>query len=253
MEIREATAGDGDRIRDIAKQSFRASYAISPRDIETIIEEKFEPEQFTERITEDDRVALVAEEDDELLGFVEGYVVNDEEAEISWLHISPPHRGNGAGSQLFEQVLADLRERTVEDVYAAVLAQNQEGGEFFERFGFESADETTREYGERTVHVEIYREGPIAADKQAEDEYTVPEDEKITVDGETRYIDPTKTISGNEGQMLLVFEGQAREEHYGFYCTNCGTYTDSVDGQGTVVCENCGNEHRPEEWDGSYL
>ena len=56
-----------------------------------------------------------------------------------------------------------------------------------------------------------------------------------------------------DGRFYVMFADEAREERYGFYCSNCGTFTDSVDGLGKIVCEKCDNEHRPEEWDASYL
>lgn len=250
MNVRQATEEDSDRIRQIAENSFQASYALSPLDIEAIIEIEFSTEPLHSRLDEDGTVLLVAEEDDDLLGFIEGRVINEDSGEITWLHVAPTERGYGVGTELFEHVLADLRDRAVDEIHATVLAENQEGGEFFQQFEFESHTQRDREFDERTLTVEVYRNEP--ADSEDE-EYTVPEGEEITVDGETRYLDSQESISGDEGEFIFVFEQADLDEHFGFYCTNCGTFTDSVDGQGTVVCENCGNEHRPEEWDGSYL
>lgn len=255
MNVRQAIADDAERIREIAEQSFQASYALSPLDIEAIIEIEFAAEPLTSRLDEDGQLLLVAEEDDSILGFVQGRVIDGDSGEITWLHVSPTDRGQGVGTELFEHMLADLRERAVEEIHAVVLADNQEGGEFFKQFEFETHDQTDREFDERTLNVEVYRNQRVDAgqEENEEEEYTVPEGEQITVEGETRYLDSQEAISGDEGEFLFVFEESDLEEHFGFYCTNCGTFTDSVDGQGTVVCEECGNEHRPEEWDGSYL
>lgn len=255
MEIRQATESDSDRIREIAEQSFQASYALSPLDIEGIVEVEFEGDSLSSRLDDDGHLVLVAEGEKGIMGFSEGHVREDEIGEIRWLHVDPTNRGGGVGTELFKRVRADLRERTVEDIQTKVLAENQEGGEFFEQFDFESHDQTDREFAERELKVEIFRESGAAteAKNEREEEYTVPEDEEITVEGETRYLGTHEAISGDEGKLLFVFADADREEHFGFYCTNCGTFTDSVDRQGKVVCENCGNEHRPDEWDGSYL
>jgi len=258
MKIREATERDSDRVKEIAERSFRASYALSPLDIETVVESEFEHEPLVSRLDDDSRHLLVAVEKDgenSVLGFAEGRIRNDKSGEITWLHVDPQERGNGAGTELFKRVLADLREYTPEEIRGVVLTENQEGGQFFERFEFESHDERDREFDDRMLHEEIYRstETVSAEDDWDDEEYTVPEDTEITVDGETRYIGPEESISAEEAEMLPVFEDEDREEQFGFYCTNCGTFTSSPGGLGTIVCENCGNEHRPEDWDESYL
>lgn len=250
MEIREATARDSDSIRAVAEQSFQASYALSPRGIEAIVESEFEEEALTAGLDDDNKIMLVAEGDDELLGFVEIRITAGDKGEIVWLHVDPTNRGNGVGTELFERALADLRERAVETIQAMILTDNQEGGEFFERFDFKQSGRTEREFGDKTLHVEIHLDTKEA---QAEEGYTVPEAEEIAVDGEPRFIDPEESLSGDEAPFLLVFEEEAREERFGFYCTSCGSFTDSIDGQGKIVCENCGNTHNPEEWDESYL
>lgn len=63
METRDATESDSARIRDIAEQSFQASYALSPLDIETIIEAEFEDEAIAARLDDDKNILLVAERD----------------------------------------------------------------------------------------------------------------------------------------------------------------------------------------------
>ena len=157
MNVRQATEGDTDRITEIAEESFRASYALSPLDIEAIIDIEFASEPLHSKLEKDEQLLLVAERDDNILGFVQGRVMNGDAGEITWLHVSPTERGEGVGTALFERILADLRERGVEDIHAVVLAENQEGGEFFEQFAFESHDQKDRQFDERTLNVEVYR------------------------------------------------------------------------------------------------
>ncbi len=250
MEIREAVESDSDRIQATAEQSLQASYAFSPIEIELIVEAELGAESIAARLDDDERILLVAERDDILLGFAEAKTETDERGEIVWLHVDPTERGRGVGTELTERVIADLRERAVKGIQAIVLAQNQEGSEFFEQFDFESVDQTDREFGEETFSAEVYSN--LAAERTDEG-YTLPESEQIEVEGQPRYIDPGESISGDEAPFLLVFEAEHREDRFGFYCTNCGSFTDSIDGNGKVVCEDCGNVHNPDEWDDSYL
>lgn len=250
MEIREAVESDSDRIRAIAEQSFQASYAFSPLEIESIVESEFGAERIAARLDDDERILLVAERDGSLLGFAEAETETDERGDMIWLHVDPTERGQGVGTELAERVITDLQERAVEETRAIILAENQEGSEFLEQFGFESVDQIDRELGEQTFNAEVYSD---SKEERTDEEYTVPESEEIDVEGQPRYIDLDESISGDEAPFLLVFETERREERFGFYCTNCGSFTDSIDGDGKVVCEHCGNVHNPDEWDGSYL
>lgn len=250
MDTRFATERDCDRIKAIAERSFRASYALSPDDIEGIVDHEFAVETLTSRLEDETaNIVLVAEQDDSLLGFAEARVTSDGRGEVVWLHVDPPERGKGAGTELFDRAVAELRERAVPDVRATVLADNQEGSEFFENFDFESAGQIEREFGNNTVHVDIFR--PVHSETTG-DEIAVSEDEEVIVDGERRFIDPDESIPGDESPFLVVFDTEQREQRRGFYCTNCGTVTGSVDGVTKIVCGGCGNVHRPDEWDASY-
>lgn len=250
MKVRHATDADTGRIREIAEQSFQASYSLSPQDIEAISEVEFEGEALGSRLRDDEQFVLVAEENETVVGFIEGTVTNNRAGEIRWLHVVPTARGNGAGTALFEQMLTTLREQAVEEIQASVLAENAEGGEFYEQFDFESDRTRDRSYGERSVHVELYHNEITDAD---DDSDTPPQDREIVVDGETRYLDPEDPLSGTDNQILPVYEDSAHEDSFGFFCTNCDSYTDSYSSQGMILCDNCGNEHRPDQWDESYL
>lgn len=175
MEIRQAIESDSDRIKEIAEQSFRASYSLSPDDIEGIVEHEFDVEPMVSRLEDEEtNIVLVAEQDDSLLGFAEARVGNDDSGEIVWLHVDPPERGNGVGTELFERAVAELRERSVADIRATALAQNEEGNDFFENFEFEEAGRFEREFGNKTVHMDIFRH--IHSEKTGE-ENGVPRDD----------------------------------------------------------------------------
>lgn len=258
MEVRPATEQDSQRIREIVRQSFQTSYSLSPEEIDTITETEFGDEAVEDRIEDDDTRLFVAEQDDVPVGFAETRLNEEGDGEVFWLHVEPGSRGQDVGTELFEHSTAQLRERTAEHVHALVLTQNEEGNQFFENWDFERGDSEEREIAGKEFRVDIFTNTPeeISEDSELQeegDEATVPEDGEITVDGETRYVDVDEEIPGEDGRFFVVYEDPEYDERYGFYCSNCGTFTSSVDGQGKVVCEECGNVHRPDEWDSSYL
>lgn len=259
MTVRPAVEDDSERIREVARQSFQTSYSLSPGEIDTIIETEFGDEHIERCIEEDDMRLFVAEDDDLVVGMAETRINDDGDGELLWLHVDPGARGQGIGTELFEQATAQLRERTAEHVHALVMAQNEEGNQFFERWDFERGETEQHDIGDQTYRLEVFTNTPEEFDDEdmsggeQPDEEAVPEDGKLDVDGETRYVDVDEDIPGEDGQFFVVYEDEASEDRYGFYCSNCGTFTSSVDGQGKIVCEECGNVHRPEEWDASYL
>jgi ribosomal protein S18 acetylase RimI-like enzyme len=251
MNVRSAAESDSDQITEIAERSFQASYALSPQQIEGILASEFDTDDVEARIEEGEDILLVAEsEDEDVVAFVDARVTDDDAGEIVWLHVAPAARGLGAGTELFQAAVAQLRERSTAEVRAHVLAQNSEGSDFFERFEFERAGQNDRDFGSLTLNEEVYVDEPTPDE---ETEPVRPEENELTVEGERRYVDSDESIPGDENPFFIVFETEAREDRFGFYCSNCGTFTDSVDGQGKVVCEECGNFHKPDEWDASYL
>jgi len=257
MEIRPAIEDDTERVQNIAQQSFQSSYSLSPQDIETITSVRFDDAAIAECIQSDDDRLLVADDDDLIVGFAVTHLTEDGDGEIQWLHVDPAARGQGTGTKLFEQAAAQLRERTAEHVHAVVMAQNEEGNQFFEQWGLEHGDNEQRAIGEQTYRMQIFTATPEEfedeEDMTEDDTESIPQDEELEVNGETRYVDTEEEIPGDDGRFYVVYTDENYEEQYGFYCSNCGTFTDSVDGQGTIVCEECGNVHRPDDWDMSYL
>lgn len=257
MEIRSAVENDTDRIDELARQSFQASYSLSPQDIDAIARTEFSDDAVEECIQSDDDRILVAEDDDLVVGFAETHLTDDQDGEIRWLHVDPAVRGQGIGTELFEQAAAQLRERTAEHVHAIVMAANEEGNQFFEQWGLERGESDQREIGEETYRIQIFTATPEEfADEQGmtdDDEEFVPQDGEITVAGEIRYVDVDEEVPGDDGRFYVVYEEPSADEKYGFYCSNCGTFTSNVDGMGTITCQECGNVHRPDDWDMSYL
>lgn len=284
--VRPVESDDAERIREIVDSSMTTSYALSPQDIETIVEAEFDDESQRERYDDSDTVALVADRDDVQVGFVEA---SAEEGAVRRLHVDPEHRGIGIGTTLFERALSELEGEGVEDPRAITMAANQSSGTFFETFDFEKVDERDTDVGGRETVEYVFAEGgdgdgggsvaDAGGDGDSEEtagvesaagglEETVESEEDVPAsredpdrfpetaaaeDGDEVYLGD-ETHPGTEGTFVPTYADEDRTEEYGFYCGNCGSTNVQVTTMERLRCENCGNTRKPgEDYDATYL
>lgn len=74
-----------------------------------------------------------------------------------------------------------------------------------------------------------------------------PDDDGVGIDAE---VDWTERTDGTDAPFYAATRG---EERYGWVCGSCWTLEVVVDTMGRLQCIECGNEHRPREWDAAYL
>jgi len=248
MEIRKPAADDCERIRAVARSSFQSSYALSPQEIETILEASFSDEALAERFDDPETVFLVAEHATEETPEVNGLIDVRGEAPqtIHWLHVDPQARGAGIGTALIEQA----REGEETPLVARILETAVEGNEFVERFGLERDDSDGTEFGGDEFAVTVFtREGE--AQRSNEPDVTVPD--SIPVDGADRFVDGADPVPGRGAPFFQTYSDEAHEKPYGFFCSQCGSTEVATDGLDGLECSNCGNVHRPDEYDDAYL
>ncbi|QLH84617.1 GNAT family N-acetyltransferase [Halosimplex pelagicum] len=271
--LRDAEAGDADRVRELVESSMTTSYALSPQGIETILEAEFDADPLGDRFDDAETVARVAEGEETLVGYGEATVAGDAGL-VRWVHVDPERRGAGVGTALFERLTAAVDDRGVDEVRAVTLADNTAGGAFVERFDFEKTGERTTEFDDRETVQHVYVEegatgaadetgaaGSAADADSASDAGESPSGQAIegalpdavATDDGTEVHPGGDPIAGAEGAFVRTFTDADRSEHYGYYCTNCGSTAVSMDESERLECADCGNTHRPEEYDGSYL
>ena len=268
MDVRAAEASDSEAIARVVRRSLQASYALSPQVIDEIVEE-YDGDAIAERLAGGDagdggQVYLVAEDGagDEVVGIAQGRIAADGVGEVTWLHVAPGGRGAGAGTALFERLREDLDERGATGVRAIVLSDNQEGEEFFERFALRERAETEVERVGVEFSAHVYADDEAAVDEgsmtRVDDGPGRPSEpadvpDSVADEGRTVYLAGEDPIPGSEGPFLRTFDDDAREQHYGYYCTNCGSTETAMDELERLECADCGNVHRADEWDAAYL
>lgn len=277
--VRAAEPDDGDRVRELAESAMTASYALSPGEIETLLETEYGEDAWDEKASDDETVLFVAELDGTVVGVVEG-VANDE-GTVRRLYVDPEQRGRGVGTTLVERAISELHDRDVDPVRALVLTADTESGGFLTKFGFAQTDEREVDVGGIDLVETVYTEGAEESDDAVSDDDVAetsesgapasdmsddaPDDDQpskgdpdelpdtVTVDGEERYLGDD-LLSGTEGPFASTYEDEGREEAYGYYCGNCGSTDVSVDSMDRLKCSECGNTHQADEgYDGSYL
>lgn len=251
MQIRHAELSDRPAIRDIARRSLQASYSLSPQAITGAIEEWYDEGRLAESLDDEDHILLVAEQDDQVVGFSESTLADsplvgqgdadDRKATILWIHVDPAYRGRGNGTALFEETLALLHDQGAGLVQGRVLADNTEGTGFYDSMGFESVGRSEVTIDGRTLIERRYVEEPSGMEPVT------------TGDGTTVYVDRDRAETGSLAAFHVVYGDLERENRYGYYCSSCEQLANAMDAMGRIECDACGNSRKPARWDAAYM
>jgi GNAT superfamily N-acetyltransferase len=249
MNIRSATTDDVGAIESTARRSFRASYALSPQKLETLLDERFSAEALGDRLDGDATVFVVdpleaAGDDVELAGFTE----LDDEGTMQWLHVHPESRGQGVATTLLERVEDEVGGRS--RLRAQLLEQASEGSAFLERFDLERAASESMEVGGERFDVQMYERDGV---EQVPNEPAIDVPREVTVDDEPGVVQRDDELSGTDAPFYPVFESDAYDQPVGFLCSNCGATSVVADQLDRLECTECENTHRADEWDPAYL
>lgn len=247
MEIRSLTPGDAEAIRRIAQASLESSYS-DIFDEDTIlhaVKEWYSPEAFDDYLDSDEMVFWIAVEDEQPVAFSQSHVLEDiEKGRILWLHVYPDYRGRGIATALLEETRDLLHDRGIERVTSLVIADNEEGNEFYQEHGF------SKLYG-RTIQ--------IAGKEHTENVYGEPGAEPgelepwSTPGGPEVYIDFDETNHGSKGVFFALYNDPTRDDRFGWFCSNCESPDTVMDPMGRIECPRCGNRRKATRWDAAYL
>ena len=141
MEIRKATIQDVDKVIELSTQLCINEHKYYDNTVDADFaqnNQKF----FTDSISNDDYLTLVAVIEDNIVGFLIGSISETEEyrnfdeiAEIYSMLVNPDIRSQGTGNKLVKNFLQWSKDR-VKRAKVVVSAPNKRGIEFYKKAGF---------------------------------------------------------------------------------------------------------------------
>ncbi|GAA0653994.1 GNAT family N-acetyltransferase [Salarchaeum japonicum] len=250
MDVRAAAEADADGIRTVARASLDASYADALGDdaIAGLLDEWYDPARLADRIDAESVFYVVAAVDGEVVGFAEVELdePNESAAEIQWLHVHPDRRGEGVGVALLERAEERALERGANRVEGVVLAANDAGNEFYRSHGYERIGTHTVEVGGESFDEHAYGK---RRDADGPGDFLEAHD----LDGDTVYVALDERERGSAAPFYVAYTDRERENRYGYYCSNCGSFDTVMDSMERVECGDCENSRKPSRWDSAYL
>ncbi|MFB6300754.1 MAG: DUF5816 domain-containing protein [Halobacteriales archaeon] len=71
-------------------------------------------------------------------------------------------------------------------------------------------------------------------------------------DGSTVYVTTEEAERGSKGLFYVVYKNKEQDKRWGFRCSNCETLNNAMDTMGRLVCNECGNTKKADEWDAAH-
>lgn len=157
MNIRQATEEDIEAIRKVAEAAWENDYPeiLSRETVDAGVEEWYELENIEADLKMHDAILLVAEVDDEVVGFAHAIWAR-RTGHILRVYVLPDYRQRGIGGELLASVRDTLLRRGADRIQAMVLAENEQGNAFYESFGFEKVDEGETLIGDKSYKENVY-------------------------------------------------------------------------------------------------
>ena len=139
MNIRPARIDDVPRLRELGMVGWETTYAdfVLPHNRQAYLEGHFWSTTRLSAIVGDaDALALVAELDGHVVGFLTLEPTEDRQVELTRLYVDPEARRGGIGKQLLNQARDAARDSGATEMLVNVFADNQIGRAFYERESF---------------------------------------------------------------------------------------------------------------------
>jgi diamine N-acetyltransferase len=170
-DVRKAHRHDATRLSVIAEATFRDTFAAvnTPEDMELHCRTRFSAAVQADEIDDPDRVTLLCEQGDQLIGFAQlrwgkapGCVVATACGEIQRLYVISEFHGKGVARDLMSACMDVMTHRPSEVVWLGVWEHNPRAIAFYRKFGF-------REVGEHVFALGSDRQRDIVMARPAGD------------------------------------------------------------------------------------
>ena len=155
MILRKAQPGDASALGHIQVTSWRSAFRniASDKYLDHHVSEENQVNGWKEILADPEQVVIVAEMDNQVVGYAWAHAENDPaiewDAEIISMHILPEHKRQGLGKKLFRAVALQLGEQGCASVYLWVLEDNHPARKFYEALGGELTGEHQIRLGDR--------------------------------------------------------------------------------------------------------
>lgn len=147
--VRKAARSDAEAVATVHENSIlELALAAYSRDIVSAWAAGKDPEKY--QIESDETHFMVAEIDDEIVGFgelrpeAEEYFQADVEGEIRAIYVHPDFTRQGVGTAIYQELKCEARRLQLDSLglWASINAR-----EFYEELGFETVEEITHKFG----------------------------------------------------------------------------------------------------------
>jgi ribosomal protein S18 acetylase RimI-like enzyme len=149
-QIRRAGPDEAEALSAICRATFTETFGhlYPPADLKAFLDGAYAPERLGEELADPDTAVWLAEQDDEVVGYVQAGLcslphpgVGKDSGELKRLYLLARAQNGGLGGRLFDAALGWLEARRLKEVWIGVWSENHGAQRFYGRRGFEKVGE----------------------------------------------------------------------------------------------------------------
>jgi ribosomal protein S18 acetylase RimI-like enzyme len=149
IEFRTAAPEDVESVQRVARASWHAVHddILGTNAVEELLDRWYDRDRLEASIDHEDALMFLAIDDSEVVGFAQGGPTEEgpADATVGAIYILPEYWGEGVGTELLDRLFDGFRANGLDSVWLAVMADNNVGRSFYEKYGFETHQERTVE------------------------------------------------------------------------------------------------------------
>lgn len=149
IEFRVAVPDDAGSVQRVARSSWHAAHdhIIGKSAVEEMLDKWYDRERLEKSIAHEDAVMFLAIDDDQVVGFAQGGASEEgpADAAVGAIYVLPEYWGEGIGTELLDRLFDVFRTRDLYSAWLTVMADNDVGRSFYDKYGFEIHEERTIE------------------------------------------------------------------------------------------------------------
>lgn len=151
---RTAGLDDVERMKELGVQGWETTYSdfVHEHNRRKYLNGDFwSLDRLREVVADPDAINLMAEQNSQVVGFINTEKLPDGRYEITRLYVDAETRGSGIGRRLMELTFDELKRRGASEVLVNAFGDNHAGRRFYERHGFELIEDTWTTVGDQTL------------------------------------------------------------------------------------------------------